>query len=96
MSTITFDTLGFSKSLRQAGFSQDQAEAMTHAQSKALQEMVNAQELVTKKDLHIALGATKHDLELKIAEAKHELIKWIVGALLAQSALIVGIIAFMK
>ncbi len=85
MSAITFDTLEYSKSLRQAGFSQDQAEAMAQAQIKALQDMVNAQELVTKKDLQIAL-----------AETKHELLKWIVGIAFAQTALTIGILAFIK
>ncbi len=92
MSAITFDTLKYSKTLQQAGFSQDQAEAITQAQNSALQEVVNAQQLVTKSDLQEA----KYELELKISESKHELIKWLVGVSLAQIAIVVALVAFIK
>ncbi len=48
MTAITFDTLEFSKTLQNSGFSQEQADAMAQAQRKAMQEMVAAQELTTK------------------------------------------------
>ncbi len=85
MTALTFDTLEYSKTLQEAGVPQVQAEAIAKAQSRALQEMVSAQELVTKKDLQIAL-----------AEIKHELLKWIIGIAFAQTALTVGILAFVK
>lgn len=85
MTAITFDTLEFSKTLQNAGIAQEHADAMATAQRKAMQEMVSAQELVTKKDLKIAL-----------AETKHELLQWVMGIALAQTALIIAVIAFMK
>lgn len=42
MSSIAFDTLAYSKTLREAGFSEKQAEALANAQNNAFAEMVNA------------------------------------------------------
>ncbi len=60
MTTITFDTLEYSKALQEAGMPQQQAGAMAKVQNKALQDMVRTQELATKADL---------------AETKHEILK---------------------
>jgi len=78
MVAIAFDTLAYSKTL-QAGMPLEQAEAVTKAQKAALDEMVAAQELVTKHDLYVALSDTKH-----------EILKWMMGMLIAQTALIVA------
>lgn len=85
MTAITFDTLAFSKTLQKAGMAPEQADAIANAQAEALKEIVKSQELATKKDLQIGL-----------AETKHEILKWMVTAMIAQTALLVGIIAFLK
>ena len=79
MTAITFDTLAYSRTLQNAGMPRDQADAMAHAQADAMKELVAAQELVTKRDLYIALSDTKH-----------ELLKWMMGMMVAQTALIVA------
>ncbi len=81
MQAITFDTLEYSKTLQKSGFSQEQAEAMAKAQRNAMQEMIAAQQLVTKSD---------------IQEMKHELLKWIMGIALAQTVLLIAVFAFIK
>lgn len=81
MTTITFDTLEYSKTLQKAGMSQEQADAVAQAQRNAMQQMIAAQELATKNDLQ---------------EAKHELLKWMMGMPLAQTALLIAVIAFIK
>lgn len=58
---------------------------MAQANAETFQDILKTQELVTKKDLVIAL-----------AETKHEILKWMVTAMIAQTALLVGIIAFLK
>jgi hypothetical protein len=58
---FAFDTLGYSKRLREGGVPQEQAEA--HAE--AARNFVMA-ELVTKTDLHAALSALEARLEAKI------------------------------
>ena len=78
MTTTTFDTLSFSKTLQDAGMPQAQADALATAQKSALEQMVATRELVTRHDLYIAL-----------ADTRHELLKWMMGMLVAQTALIV-------
>ena len=48
MSSIAFDTLAYSKTLREAGFSEKQAEALANAQNNAFAEMVNASSIATR------------------------------------------------
>ena len=52
-----FDTLGYSKKLRERGVSQDQAEA--HAE--AARDFIMA-ELVTKTDLNAAIGSVRQEI----------------------------------
>ena len=85
MAAITFDTLLYRKTLQGAGMPQAQADALANAQKVAIEEMVAAKEL-----------ASKHDLYLALSEQKHELLKWIMGLLLAQPALLIAVIAFLK
>ena len=96
MATITFDTLAYSQKLQKSGVPREQAEAMAQANADAIKDMLNTQELVTKKDLALALAQIQHDLEIKLANTRHEILKWMVTAMIAQTALLVGIIAFLK
>jgi acid phosphatase family membrane protein YuiD len=55
MSTVTFDTLKFVKTLEASGIKAEQAEAI----AEAYRDAPNDQELVTKKDLQIELAPLK-------------------------------------
>ena len=68
MSKITFDSLKLSDRLKTAGFTADQAEAVVRVIAEAQDE------LVTKKDLDIALAPFKADINL---------LKWMMGFVLA-------------
>lgn len=70
MATVTFDTHKFVQKLKEAGFDEKQAEGLTEAMRSAIDES----ELVTKKDLQIALLPISADLNL---------LKWMMGALIA-------------
>ncbi|MDP3308888.1 coiled-coil domain-containing protein [Methylotenera sp.] len=70
MATVTFDTHKFVQKLKEAGFDEKQAEGLTEAMRSAIDES----ELVTKKDLQIALAPISADLNL---------LKWMMGALIA-------------
>jgi hypothetical protein len=74
MTTITFDTLAYSKKLRDAGFSEQQAEAQALALASVLKE--------TSGDL-----ATKQDVERLSdkMEARFKLLQWMLGFNLALS-----------
>ena len=68
MSTITFDSLKLADKLKTAGFTAEQAEAVVRVIAEAQDE------LVTKKDLDIALAPLKADVNL---------LKWMMGFVLA-------------
>jgi hypothetical protein len=68
MATITFDSLKLSDRLKSAGFTAEQAEAVVRVIAEAQDE------LVTKKDLEIALAPVKADIHL---------LKWMMGFVLA-------------
>ncbi len=88
MTAITFDTLAYSKTLQSAGMPQEQADALAKAQKAALDEMVAAKELATQADIL--------RLENKMETNKHEILKWMIATMVAQTALIVAVIAFLK
>ena len=69
MTTITFDTHKFVRKLKEAGFEEKQAEALT----EAMQAIINESELVTKQDMQIELAPIKADINL---------MKWMLGAVL--------------
>jgi len=75
MSTITFDSLKLSDKLKSAGFTADQAETVVRVIAEAQDD------LVTKKDLEIALSPLKSDLLV---------LKWAVGLNAALCLLILG------
>lgn len=76
MSTVTFDTLKFAKTLERGGVPQAQAEALAEAFREATSE-----ELVTKDHL-----------SAKLSEAKNDIIKWVAGMMIAQAGLIAALV----
>lgn len=80
MSTITFDTLKFTKTLEKSGLPAAQAEAI----AEAFKETNSETEVATKRDVE--------RLEGKITEMKFDLLKWIVGLALAQFGVLIGIL----
>ena len=84
MTTVTFDTLKFVKTLEAAGVEPKQAEAIADAQREAFAQLVEASELATKNDIVV--------LRADIAEMKFDLLKWIVGLALAQTGITVSLI----
>ena len=87
MTTITFDTLAYVKTLREAGIDEKQAEAQAVALASVLKSGVT--DLATKQDMELLRVELKKD----VAETKAELIRWVVGVGILQTTLIVGILA---
>ena len=79
MSSITFDTLAYSKKLRSAGFTEQQAEVAAEAQKETIEIVIS--EIETR---HLNDMATKLDL----AEVKAGLIRWVVAAGFLQTVFI--------
>jgi hypothetical protein len=80
MSTITFDTLRYTKKLREAGYTEQQAEGAAEAQKDILNEVLDT------------TLATKNDLK----ELEANIVKWIAAIMIGQTALIVTLIKLLK
>lgn len=76
MSTITFDTLKFVKTLKQAGFNENQAEALAQAQTEAIE---------SSADLRYATKQDVRDIKEQLIrhEEKFTLLQWMIGATFA-------------
>ena len=88
MTTTTFDTFAYSKVLQEAGIPQNHAEALARAQKLAIDEMLAMKEVATQADIL--------RLENRLESNKHEILKWMIGAMVAQTALLVALFAFIK
>ncbi len=95
MNTLTFDTHEFVKKLKDVGFSEEQAEAITDLQKTTANNTLEQarhdyelDDLATKRDLK----ETELKLELKIAETKADLIRWVVGVGVLQTVLITALV----
>jgi hypothetical protein len=80
----SFDTLHFVKKLKNAGFSEEQAEAI----SEAFKEAQTDADIATNKDIEL-LGSR---IETRLAETRSELIRWVVGAGFLQTTLIAALL----
>lgn len=94
MSATAFDTLGYFEKLKDAGFTEKQAKVQVEAMQGVVQSYDEAsrKELATKGDLH----DVRTELKEEIANTKHEILKWMMATMVAQTALIVAVIAFLK
>lgn len=102
MNTLTFDTHEFVKKLKDVGFSEEQAEAITDLQKTTVNNTLEQarhdyelDNLATKRDLkelELRLESRIKDTELKIVETKAELVRWVVGVGLLQITIITGLI----
>lgn len=86
MASLTFDTLKFANTLKEAGVPPAQAEA----EAKALAEVfeINLKELATQQDLKLLEANLRRD----IAETKAELIRWVVAVGVLQITLIAALL----
>lgn len=82
----TLDTHEVVKELKAAGFTDEQAEAVTRVVRKT--QDIDFSDLATKTDLTTLRAELKADM----AEQKADLIKWVIGFGFAQIAAIVALI----
>ena len=90
MTTTTFDTLGYFEKLKAAGVPEGQAKV----QVEVMQAVVSNYDEASRKEL-----ATKGDIQdvrRELQTVKFEILKWMVGILIGQTALIVALMAYMK
>ena len=84
MTTITFDTLKFVERLKAAGVPESQAKA----EAEAFADVLGMVDVATQRDLKEMETSLKRDM----AELKVDLLKWLVGLLLGQTALILTLL----
>ena len=101
---VAFDTLRFSETLTAGGFSPLQAKAVAQAFADATgQELATKADLrevradirEVKADIAAVRAETRESelrLEAKLGEVKADILKWVVGLLLAQAAVIAALV----
>ena len=80
MATITFDTLKFANTLKEAGVPSAQAEAEATALSEVLE--INLKDLATKDDLHREIESLRRDMDARFIQTEQRLVIKL-GALMA-------------
>jgi len=91
MATVTFDTLRFVETLKEAGVPEPQAKAF----STAVRESQDAADLATKADLREVEINLRHEIKESASNLKFELLKWIIGLAVAQAGLLIGLLKFL-
>ncbi|KQP03479.1 hypothetical protein ASF28_20000 [Methylobacterium sp. Leaf99] len=79
MTTTTLDTLAIARKLKAAGFSDDQAEAVTGV----IRE-------VRESDLSALV--TNSTLKAELSDAKYDILKWVLSAIGFQTIVVMGAI----
>lgn len=97
---MTFDTLDYFEKLKNAGFTEEQAKVQVEAMQGVVRSYDEARrkELAAKgdiQDLRLEMKSMEMRLSEKIEANKHEILKWMIGTMVAQTALIVAVIAFL-
>ena len=91
---IAFDTHRFVKHLTENGFTEQQAEVLADEQVSLLNS-----NLATQADIAVVqrdIEALRQETKASIAEVKSDLIKWMVGALIAQGGVVVALLKLLQ
>ena len=88
--TITFDTHAYIKKLKDAGFNEKQAEALSDAQKESFNEILDTT-LATKSDI-LRLEREIASVKVEIASSRSEIIKWVAGMLVVQAAVVAALV----
>lgn len=99
MTTITFDTHEFFNELKNAGFSEQQAEVITKLQKAAVASTLeqsridyDLDNLVTNQTMNTQFRELELRLDAKISDIKYDMVKWIAGMMLAQAGVIAALV----
>ena len=87
---IAFDTHRFVKHLTENGFTEQQAEVLADEQVQLLNT-----NLATQADV-AAIQREIVEVRREIAEVKADLLKWMVGALIAQGGVVVTLLKLLQ
>ena len=98
---IAFDTHRFVKRLTENGFTEQQAEVLADEQVQLLNTNLATQADVAtvRQEIEALRQETKAsiaEVQRDIAEVKSDLIKWMVGALIAQGGVVVALLKLLQ
>ena len=91
MATRTFVALAYFEKLKAAGVPEEQAKV----QANALKDAIDGR-VLTRDYLDAKLSELELRLSERIEVGKHETLKWLIGLLFTQSALLVAVFAYVK
>lgn len=100
-----FDPIEYAKQLRKAGVSQEQAEVQAQTMERVITDVLENQDLATKRDLNDLKNEIKNEInklenkleyntKTMISELKVDLIKWILGTGVAAILALYGILKY--
>lgn len=94
MTTTTFDSLAYFEKLKASGVPEEQA----RVQANAFRDFSNIQDEKARNELATKMDVLQAEMRLseKIEAGKHETLKWLIGLIIAQSAMLIAIFAFLK
>jgi hypothetical protein len=105
MVTIAFDTLKLARKLEAAGFAREQASAAAEAIAEVLGEAIVTQDYLdhrlgeteariaaVESGLRAHITTVEANLRAHIAEVRADLLKWVIGLLLGQTAIIAALV----
>ena len=101
MATVTFDKLSYSQTLRNGGFTPEQAETSADVEGAKveLDHKIDASVAALENRLDTSVAALEHRIDHSVAvlrqemvSQRHDMMKWIVPLFLGQAALIVALL----
>ncbi len=105
MATFILDTLAYSDTLKAGGFSEQQAATQARALAEILDRQMTTKAEIAEhesnlrrdlREVELRLDArireTKLELEAKMSETKADLTRWVIGAGVLQTTIVVGVL----
>jgi hypothetical protein len=94
MTTFILDTLAYADTLKAGGFSPQQAETQARALAEILdrQMATKAEAAEHENNLQHAIEVLRLEMKRDIAETKADLTRWVIGAGVLQTTVIIGVL----
>jgi hypothetical protein len=94
MASFILDTLAYADTLKAGGFSPQQAETQARALAEILdrQMATKAEVAEHENNLQPAIEVLRLEMKRDIAETKADLTRWVIGAGVLQTTIVVGVL----
>ncbi|WP_295582040.1 hypothetical protein [uncultured Lamprocystis sp.] len=94
MASFILDTLAYADTLKAGGFSPQQAETQARALAEILdrQMATKAEVAEHENNLQHAIEVLRLEMKRDIAETKADLTRWVIGAGVLQTTIVVGVL----